>query len=125
MRVSKAVAFALAAYVFASLLHFAHNAEYAADYPNLPASLTWGRIYAVWLAQATLGGIGFFLYAGAFPLIGLALIGLYGALGFDGLLHYHLAPASAHTAMMNFTIGLEAVAAAALIVAVAVRIVRR
>ena len=47
------------------------------------------------------------------------LLVAYAAAGLDGLGHYGLAPASAHTAAMNATIGLEAATAALLLVAVA------
>ena len=45
------------------------------------------------------------------------LIAVYAAIGFDGLAHYTRAPLSAHTAMMNATIWLEAIAAALLLAA--------
>ncbi len=46
---------------------------------------------------------------------------VYAALGFDGLHHYHLAPASAHSAMMNFTIWFEVVTAAILLAVLALQ----
>ena len=115
----------LALYCLASLLHFAHNAEFAAEYPNLPASLTRGTIYGAWLGIASIGAVGCLLLWRGYQIAGLAVIALYAALGFDGLLHYDLAPVSAHSGMMNFTIWLEVAAAAALLAVVAARMVRR
>lgn len=39
-----------AVYCVASLIHFSHNAEYIAFYPNMPAWLTREQVYLVWLA---------------------------------------------------------------------------
>jgi hypothetical protein len=112
-------------YLAASLLHFTHNAEYLADYPNLPAWLGRSDIYVVWAAEAAVGIGGYALYRMGQRLAGLLLIGLYAALGFDGLLHYTRAPAAAHTAAMNFTIWFEVVAAAILLVAVTAHALHR
>lgn len=101
-------------YAAASFLHFAHNAEYLADYPNLPASFTRAGIYVAWLAAAAIGAAGLALLRFGRTPAGLALLGIYAALGFDGLLHYTRAPIADHTAGMNFTIGFEVAAAAAL-----------
>ncbi len=90
----------------ASLVHFAHNATFLADYPNMPAWLSPAGVYAVWLAQAAIGAAGVLLFLRG-RLIGLALIAIYAVLGFAGLDHYVLAPMSAHTAAMNATIWLE------------------
>jgi hypothetical protein len=46
------------------------------------------------------------------------MVALYAALGFDGLLHYTLAPLSAHSWGMNATIWFEVLAATALCAAV-------
>jgi hypothetical protein len=105
-------------YVAASLLHFAHNAEYLADYPNLPAWLSRSDVYLVWLGLAAVGLGGYAFYRSGWRLVGLMLIGLYAASGFDGLLHYTRAPLSSHTAAMNFTIWFEVVAAALLLFSV-------
>ena len=115
----------LLVYSAASLLHFVHNAEFLNDYPDLPAWLTRAGIYLAWTGQAAIGITGFVLFRAGGQLCGLALIGLYAALGFDGLLHYALAPFNAHTAAMNFTIGFEVVAAAALLVAVLFAVIKR
>jgi hypothetical protein len=109
----------LLVYAAASLIHFTHNAEFLADYPNMPGWITRGGVYAVWLAQTTLGAAGYVLHRRAFPRLGLAVIALYAALGFDGLAHYVLAPLTHHTTAMNITIWLEVTVAAALFAFVA------
>ena len=105
-------------YLAASLLHFAHNAEYLGDYPNLPAWLGRADVYLVWLGLAVVGIGGYALYRGGWRLAGLLLLGAYAATGFDGLLHYTRAPFTAHTAAKNFTIWFEFVAAGLLLLAV-------
>lgn len=115
----------LGMYLVASLLHFAHNAEFLGDYPNLPTWLTRSDVYFVWLGQAVIGLVGFALYLRGRQTPGLLLIGLFAAFGFDGLLHYSRAPFGAHTVAINFTIWFEVVAAAALLVAVMFALVRR
>lgn len=97
-----------------SLLHFAHNARYLADYPNLPAWLSPREVAASWCAITLLGGAGFFLYRRVHRTAGLVLLCAYALIGFDGLLHYGRAPIGAHTALMNFTIWAEVLAAALL-----------
>jgi hypothetical protein len=115
----------LAVYAAASLVHFVHNAEYLADYPNLPDWFTRSGVYLTWAAQASFGLLGLVLYRCGRPIAGLLLIGLYAAFGFDGLLHYTRAPLGAHSSTMNFTIWLEVVAAATLLIAVARALMRR
>jgi hypothetical protein len=61
------------------------------------------------------------LHRAGYRLTGLITIAIYAALGFGGLDHYALAPVSAHSFTMNLTIGLEALAAAALLIAVCVK----
>ena len=112
---------ALLLYVAASLIHFAHNAEYLSSYPNLPASLTRADIYLVWLGLAALGIVGYVLYRMGLRLAGLCVLGVYAVFGFDGLLHYTRAPFDAHSAAMNFTIWFEVVAAALLMLVVLVQ----
>jgi len=112
-------------YVAASFLHFAHNAEYLGDYPNLPAWITRTAVYLAWAGLALLGILGFVLYRKGRQLTGLLLLGLYAAFGFDGLLHYTRAPVDAHTGAMNFTIWFEVVAAAVLLFAVVLAVVKR
>lgn len=60
--------------------------------------------------------IGLGLERGNNPLLGLILVAVYALLGFDGLGHYAVAPMSAHTFTMNFTIWAEVVAAALLLI---------
>ena len=105
-------------YLAASLLHFVHNAEYLADYPNLPAWLGRGDVYLVWLGLAAVGVVGYAFYRGGWRLAGLVLLGAYAAPGFGGLLHYTRAPFAAYTSAMNFTIWFEFVAAGLLLLAV-------
>jgi hypothetical protein len=119
------LALLLVVYLSASLLHFAHNAEFLADYPNLPTWLTRSDVYFFWMGQAVIGLVGYTLYLRGWQTPGLLLIGLFAAFGFDGLLHYTRAPFGAHTLAMNFTIWFEVIAAAALLVAVVFVLVRR
>jgi hypothetical protein len=105
-------------YAATSLLHFTHNAEYLADYPNLPAWLSPAGVYLAWCAVTLLGVMGYLIYRGAQRGLGLLVVGVYALIGFDGLLHYRRAPFSVHTGMMNFTIWAEAFAAALLLAAV-------
>jgi hypothetical protein len=109
----------------ASLLHFAHNAEYLADYPNLPAWLGRADVYLTWLGLAAIGALGFVLCRIGWRLAGLTLIGVYAVSGFDGLLHYTRAPFAAHTTAMNFTIWFEVAAAALLLSAVVASLEKR
>lgn len=104
----------------ASLVHFAHNATFLADYPNMPAWLSPAGVYAVWLAQAAIAAVGVLLLLRGRPM-GLVLIAIYAVLGFAGLDHYALAPMSAHTAAMNATIWLETATGMLLLVVVAWR----
>ena len=117
--VRRALPWLLLLYAAASLLHFAHNAEYVADYPNLPGWLSRGDVYLAWCGMTLIGVAGYVLYARSRELMGIALLGIHAALGFDGLLHYTRAPASAHTAAMNTTIWTEVGAAALLLAGVA------
>jgi hypothetical protein len=116
---------ALLLYLAASLLHFTHNAEYLADYPNLPAWLSRADVYLVWLGSAAVGVGGYALYRNGRQLAGLLLIGAYAVFGFDGILHYFRAPFTAHTPAMNFTIWFEVAAAALLLVGVATAVATR
>jgi hypothetical protein len=106
-------------YGVASLVHFAHNAEYLERYPNLPAWLTRPEIYGAWLVIAAIGVTGYALYRRGWRIAGLSVLAIYAAVGFDGLLHYGRAPIAVHTAAMNATIWLEVVAAAVLLMTVA------
>jgi len=119
---SRALPWLVLLYAAASLVHFAHNAEYLHAYPNLPP---WsrGEVYAAWCAVSAAGLCGFLAYRAGRPL-GLPLLGLYAVLGFAGLLHYTRAPFSHHTAGMNLTICTEVAAAALLLADVLVLAVR-
>ena len=105
-----------AMYCLASLAHFVHNAEYLSAYPNLPPWLSRSQIYAIWLAITSIGVVGLWLARGKYALLGLILVAVYAVIGFDGLGHYAVAPMSAHTFTMNFTIWAEVVAAALLLI---------
>jgi hypothetical protein len=113
----------LLAYAAASLLHHAHNAEFLADYPNLPGWLSRAKVYAAWCGMTAFGLGGYLLLRWGHPLTGCAVIAVYAALGFDSLAHYALAPFAAHSAAMNLTIVLEVGTAALLLAAVAGRFV--
>jgi hypothetical protein len=99
-----------AVYAAATLLHFAHNAEYLAQYPNLPTSWSRAEVYEVWCGVMALGLLGYWLYASGNRNIGLTILGSYALLGFGGLLHYTRAPMTHHSAVMNLTIWAEAAA---------------
>lgn len=118
MRVT-ALAVLIVLYGAASLLHFTHNAEHLALYPNLPPSWTRAEVYLAWGAVTVPGILGFCLYRRGHAGSGLALLAGYALLGFAGLLHYTRAPWSHHSAAMNLTIGLEVAAAACLLLHVA------
>ena len=108
-----------AAYFAASLLHFSHNAEYIAFYPNMPGGLTRETVYLAWLAVTGVGAVAIALSQRGWRVAGALCLAAYGALGLDGLGHYALALCSKHTLAMHLTIWLEvacgvALAAAAL-----------
>ena len=106
-------------YGAASFLHFAHNAVYLHEYPNLPGWLTSEGVWVSWCGIAAVGVLGYWLYRRVSRWAGLATISLYGACGLAGLDHYTVAPMGAHSFVMNLTILTEAAAAAALLVFVA------
>ena len=109
---------ALLACVAATLLHHVHNAEFLDQYPGMPAWLSPMGVYAAWSAATATGIAGYALLRGGYRIVGLVLLIGYGCYGLDGLAHYALAPASAHSLAMNLTIWLEAVTAAALLIIV-------
>jgi hypothetical protein len=111
--------FLMLLYGAASLLHFAHNAVYLHDYPNLPEWLTSEAVWVSWCAIAAIGALGYRLYRRGSRWAGLATITLYGVFGLAGLDHYTVAPMGAHSIVMNLTILTEAATAAALLVFVA------
>jgi hypothetical protein len=63
--------------------------------------------------------LGYVIYRGGFRRVGLIVLAIYGALGFDGLLHYTRAPIAHHSGAMNFTIWAEVAAAAAFLINIA------
>ena len=71
----------LAVYFVASLAHFAHNAEFIAYYPNMPAWLTRDDIYLAWSAVTSAGVAGLVLYRFGLYVLSVLLVGTYGALG--------------------------------------------
>jgi hypothetical protein len=102
-------------YCAASLLHFAHNAEYIAFYPNMPAWITRDTVYRVWLAITGVGVLGAALALCGWRVASALCLMAYGAFGFDGLGHYWLALCSQHTFAMNFSILFEVCSGATLI----------
>ena len=105
-------------YCGASLLHFVHNAEHVADYPNLPTWISRGSVYSAWFAIFSIGLSGYLLFRRGHTLAGLTLLALFATLGLDGLLHYGRAPISAHSLGMNLTIWTEVVTATLALAAV-------
>jgi hypothetical protein len=114
-----------AVYAAATLLHFTHNAEYLAQYPNLPTSWSRAEVYEVWCGVMALGLLGYWLYASGNRNIGLTILGSYALLGFGGLLHYTRAPMTHHSVVMNMTIWAEAAAGTLLLAKVVLLGVRR
>jgi len=112
----------LVTYFAASLLHFTHNAEFIAFYPNMPAWLTRETVYLAWLAVTSVGVAGVVAARFGLGALGALLVGAYGALGLDGLAHYSLALCSEHTLGANLTIWFEVVAGVLLAVAAALQV---
>jgi hypothetical protein len=104
----------IAVYTFASLLHFVHNAEYIAFYPNMPAWITSATVYKAWLGIAVVGVVGLGFWCMGWPVLGAVLVAAYGALGIDGLAHYTLALCAEHSLAANATIWFEVLTGAAL-----------
>jgi hypothetical protein len=107
----------VAVYFAASLAHFAHNAEFIAIYPNMPAGLTREHVYIAWLAITSLGVAGLMVARLGRRALGVALVGAYGVLGLDGFAHYTLALCSEHTLATNITIWAEAISGLVLMLA--------
>jgi hypothetical protein len=118
-RARRALPVLLILYGVASLGHFVHNAEFLADYPNLPAWLTRGQVYVAWLGIQAVGVVGYLLARAKYEFLGFGILGVYAAIGLDGLLHYSRAPMAAHTAAMNLTIWFEVAAAVLVLCAIA------
>ena len=115
MRARQILPWTLFLYFATSLLHFAHNAEFLTQYPNLPPSWSRSDVYFAWCFLATVGIAGYISYARHRSGIGLTLLALYAGLGLGGLLHYTRAPLLSHSLMMNTTIWAEAVTASVLL----------
>jgi hypothetical protein len=107
----------LALYFAASFTHFTHNAEFIAYYPNMPAWITRETVYFAWLAVSSLGVAGLLVLRLGLHALGALFIAVYGAFGFDGLLHYTLALCAEHTLATNLTIWFEVIAGAMLMLA--------
>jgi hypothetical protein len=116
---------ALAACVLATLVHHVHNAQFLADYPNMPGWLSPGWVYAAWLGVTAVGISGYLLVRHGAHRAGALVLLAYAAYAVDGLLHYTRAAPSEHSAVMNATIALEAVTGALLAFAVVRRRVAR
>ena len=95
-------------------MHFSHNAEYIALYPNMPAWITRENVYVAWLGVSAVGLGGGVMWIVGWHVAASFGIALYGLLGLDGLAHYTLALCTEHTLAMNLTIWLEASAGLAL-----------
>ena len=105
-------------YCLASLLHFSHNAIFIDEYPNLPDWISASGVYITWLGITGIGITGYFLFRHGKQLLGLIICAIYGAIGLDGLGHYTLAPISAHSFMMNFSIWFEVITAIIVLITV-------
>ena len=116
--IPKTLPILLLVYVAASLIHFIHNAEFLADYPNLPTSWTRSGVYLAWIVMTLVGAAGWTLVSRGYQLTGLLFLSVYAILGLDSLGHYVLAPLSNHTVVMNSTILLEVTAAALVLIEV-------
>lgn len=103
-------------YGFASLLHFTHNALFAADYPNLPGWVTPSIVVATWLAISSIAVLAWLALRSGARGLGLCLLAVYAVFGFDAFGHYGLAPLDAHSIAMNATILFEGTSAIALFV---------
>ena len=112
------------AYAASSLFHHIHNAEFLDEYPNLPAWLSRGGVYAAWCAVTAIGVGGVVCLWKGRRLPSLFLLGLYGACGLYGLAHYVIAPVAAHTMAANVSIWLEVITALLLVGLVATRVLR-
>jgi hypothetical protein len=108
MRLEPSIARLVRIYFLASLVHFSHNAEYIALYPNMPAWLDREDVYLAWLAISAVGVAGVLMGALGWRVAAGLALAVYGALGLDGLAHYTLALCSEHTFVMNLTIWCEA-----------------
>jgi hypothetical protein len=107
----------LALYGAASLLHFGHNAEYIAFYPNMPAWIGREQVWLAWLAVTAVGVLALAMSWFGWRVAAALGLAAYGALGLDGLGHYTLARCAEHTLAANATIAFEVLAGIALAIA--------
>jgi hypothetical protein len=114
--VAQELAVFMLVYAAASLVHFVHNAEFLAEYPNMPSWLSRVDVYVAWLALTAIGVLGYALVGFGYRRLGLSVVVAYAVLGLDSLGHYVVARMSAHTMVMNLTIALEVTTAAALLI---------
>ena len=114
-----------AVYFAASLAHFSHNAQYIAFYPGMPAWLAPGTVWLAWFGVTGVGLSALMLARLGLRKFGLLALGVYGALGLDGLLHYTLGLCSQHTLLANLTIWAEATTGLTLLLTSAVLLARR
>jgi hypothetical protein len=112
--ISKPLWSLIALYTFASLVHFVHNAEFIAFYPNMPQWITSTTVYKAWLGIAAIGIVGIGFWKIGWYVLGAVFVAIYGALGIDGLAHYSLALCSEHTFAANATIWFEVLTGTAL-----------
>jgi hypothetical protein len=117
------LAVALLIFGAASLVHFAHNAEFLSEYPRMTASWSRADVYLAWLAMTVIGVAGWLLVRRGHRMAGLIMLAAYALLGIDSLGHYVLAPLSHHTWGMNMTILAEVVAAGLVLVEILRRVV--
>lgn len=75
-RVARTLPVALVAYAAAGLLHHAHNAEFLADYPGMPAWLSRAGVYWAWAAATAFGALGYVLVRRGCVLAGCSLVAL-------------------------------------------------
>ncbi len=91
----------------------------------MPGWISRAEVFGALAAVISVGIVGYLLYVFHYRVLGLVVIGVYAAFGFDGLAHYGLAAVSAHTSMMNLTIWLEVSTALFLLLFVVCLIMRR
>jgi hypothetical protein len=91
----------------------------------MPAWLTREHVYVAWLGVTSIGVAALVFLRLGLAAVGTAFVGLYGALGLDGLAHYTLALCSEHTLATNLTIWSEALAGFILMFASALLLGRR
>jgi hypothetical protein len=114
-----------AAYAVASLIHFAHNATFLADYPHLPRTWTPAGVMLAWIAVSAIGAFAVHLLLRGHTKTGLCVAMIYAACGLDSLGYYVLAPLALHTHAMNATILIEVACAALLFAAALLELARR